>query len=155
MIQFLMNRDNSGGSKRAPLQYNTAYYYDDPEVVSVKAAPLDHVLPTASPILIIMDIEGSEYFALRGMQGILSRTNALAIEFICHHIVNVSGITIDQFIDPIEPNFEYMYVPSKNLFVEKEGIRPELRAMFGRGEAHDGIYFLKEASSDWLSSRGL
>jgi len=47
-----------------------AYFYDSPEVTSVASHPLDEVLGDAAIDVILMDIEGSEYSALGGMQRI-------------------------------------------------------------------------------------
>ena len=142
-LEFLLNRDNSGGSKRKPIS-GDHYYYDDPEVVRVEARAMDDVLDGSPYDLIIMDCEGSEYHALQGMPGTLSRSKALAMEFLGHHIVNVGGADIDSFSERVEPFFNWMFVPTQNRLVEKQRIRECLREMFERGEAHDALYFLKE-----------
>lgn len=64
-IQFVMNRSNSGGSKRAPAVKDFAYFYDSPELVTIPAAPLDEVLDGERFDVILMDIEGSEYLHSR------------------------------------------------------------------------------------------
>lgn len=124
-IEFLLNRENSGGSKRAPKVKKNMYYYDKPELISIKAFALDqylnqhhqqHLEPNIEdkPFdVVIMDIEGSEYFALQGMQNILANAHVLAVEFLPHHLKFVSGVTVQQFLSLISPNFDKLTVPSK------------------------------------------
>jgi FkbM family methyltransferase len=76
-LQFIINRTNSGGSKRMPVIRDYRYFYDNPETIQVPAVPLDDLFRDEAIDLIVMDIEGSEYFALKGMQTILSRANVL------------------------------------------------------------------------------
>lgn len=145
-IEFLLSRANSGGSKRVPQVRSFLYYYDKPETISVPGAPLDDVLERHDFDLIVMDIEGSEVFALRGMQDILSRSQALAVEFVPHHLRNVSGVSVDEFLAPIEPHFQTLRIPSKGVNVESEGFLRTLQMMFLRGEEDDGIIFEKGPS---------
>ena len=105
--------------------------------------------------LVLMDIEGSEYFALQGMQGILSRANALSMEFLPHHIRDVAGISIDALAAQVEPHFEWLYVPSRNALFGRQEMRQELCAMFERGEGHNDLYFLKVMPAEWRAARGL
>lgn len=143
-LDFLLSRDNSGGSKRKPLS-GDHYYYDNPEIVRVDARALDDVLGGTCYDLIIMDCEGSEYHALQGMPQTLLCSKALAIEFLGHHIVNVGGVDIESFSDKIEPYFNWMFIPTQNKMFEKSEIRRCIRQMFEQGESHDALYFLKEA----------
>lgn len=153
-LQFLMNRDNSGGSKRKPTQDQVYYYYDSPAVVEIQAYALDNLIEERIFDLIIMDIEGSEYFALKGMNRILSNASALSMEFLPHHIVEVAGVSIDALIDVVEPHFSWMYVPSRNALFGKKEIRAEIKRMFDQGEGHNNLYFLKDVSEPWLITRG-
>ena len=103
-IEFLMSRANSGASKRVPLIKEAMYYYDNPETVSVEAVRLDDYLDQEGFGLVVMDIEGSEYFALQGMQRILQGSRALAVEFLPHHLKNVSRVSVQQFLSLVEPH---------------------------------------------------
>jgi FkbM family methyltransferase len=152
-IDFLLSRDCSGGSKRRPLQNRFYYDYDQPEVVQVPVFALDAALPFARYDLVFMDIEGSEYFALKGMQRILTHASALAVEFLPFHFVDVAGVGPDDFTDQILPHFEWMYLPSGDRLVPKARIRSYIKEMFDRGEGHDNIYFLKQADPAWASGR--
>ena len=81
-VEFVMSRANSGGSKRVPLLRDYAYFYDSPEIIKVPAGPLDDVLAGQTFDVILMDVEGSEYFALRGMQTLLASAQVLFVEFV-------------------------------------------------------------------------
>ena len=143
-IDFLMSKANSGGSKRVPKIQKYMYYYDKPEIVSVKGYPLDSYLENKEFDLIIMDIEGSEYFALKGMQVLLSKVKALVVEFRPHHLQYVSDITVKQFLDVISPHFSKIIIPSKNITGTNDDFFPLLLEMYNNNEEDDGIIFEKD-----------
>jgi FkbM family methyltransferase len=153
-IKFLLNTENSGGSKRMPISVQSHYVYDDPDVIEVDTIPLDTLPDQRVFDLILMDIEGSEYFALKGMQRILSEAKALSVEFLPHHLICVAGIQVDAFLGTILPHFNWMYVPRHNRVVPKNEILEYIREIYRANEGHEGIYFLKEISPEWLESRG-
>jgi FkbM family methyltransferase len=152
-IRFLVNRDNSGGSKRVPLHRDQAYVYDNPDEIQVPAMPLDDLGPDQVFDLVLMDIEGSEYFALQGMPRILAGATVLMIEFIPHHLCRVAGVGVDEFLAPVVPHFAWMYVPQHDHLVECGGAAPYLQTLFDSGEAHDAIVFLKAPLPDWLQAK--
>lgn len=140
-IGFLTNTHNSGGSKRVPVVRDPAYYYDDPVEISVPAARLDELLANDLFDLVVMDIEGSEYFALRGMQRILGGCRALVVEFLPHHLQNVSGVTVEEFLVPIIDHFSTLAVPSLGETVPRAGFLACLRRMDDAGQGDDGLIF--------------
>lgn len=141
-IEFLLNTANSGGSKRMPSVRKINYFYDSPEVVKVKLRPLDDVLN--DPVdLILMDIEGSEYFALKGMAKLLSSAKHLVVEFIPDHLRNVSSVSPDELIALIEPHFNYLHIPSLNINVPKQDFSKKLNEMFAANISDNGIVFSK------------
>jgi FkbM family methyltransferase len=142
-IDFLLSRANSGGSKRVPKSKEFVYYYDDPEVVSVKAVSLDAYLDDKQFDMVVMDIEGSEYFALKGMPEILANAALLAVEFLPHHLKNVSGVTVDQFLSVIDPGFSRLTILSKKQVVNRPEFAACLGEMYEKGEGDDGIIFEK------------
>jgi FkbM family methyltransferase len=152
-IQFLLNTENSGGSKRKPVSVQPYYVYDDPQTTEIDAIPLDTLLEQRMFDLVLMDIEGSEYVALKGMQRILSCSKALSVEFLPHHLSFVAGVKVDDFIGTILPHFNWMYIPTDDRVVPKDQIVEKIREMYQAGENHAGIYFLKEISPRWLESR--
>ncbi len=143
-IEFLLNRDNSGGSKRRPASSEDQYRYDNPEIISLPTRRLDDLVSDEMFDAIVMDIEGSEIHALRGMPRLLSGSAVLAVEFRTHHIIDVAGATVEEFIPLVLPNFNCLYVPHVGAFEGQEKIAEKLRAMFAGNECHDVIYFSKE-----------
>ena len=110
-LEFVMNTINSGGSKRLPETRYPAYFYDDPSIVIVPCVALDDFIVGKVFDVIFMDIEGSEYFAMKGMKTLLSKANVLVTEFIPHHLSNVAGITVERFVENLQ-DFNTFVVPS-------------------------------------------
>jgi FkbM family methyltransferase len=152
-LEFVLSRVNSGGSKRSPLVDRIEYFYDSPQTVMVDAVPVDSYIADRDFDLIIMDIEGSEYFALQGMQQILAQAKVLQIEFIPGHLQNVAGVGVEDFIAQIKPHFRSLIVPSQDLIVEQEKFTVVLEDMFDRGLSDAGIIFLKADRSQIHRSR--
>jgi FkbM family methyltransferase len=142
-IQFLLSRTNSGGSKRMPLIRDYMYFSDSPEVIKIKSEPLDELFPASQFDVVIMDIEGSEYFALRGMPKLLARASVLSMEFIPHHFRNVSGITVRQLLEQLDPYFTKLFIPTKNLTVGRDQFLSQLQEMYDRDESDSGLIFLR------------
>ena len=117
-VQFYLNLANSGGSKIKPKKDQFIYNFDKPETITVKMKAVDeHVksenLPQAD--MIIMDIEGAEYLALKGMQASLAASNSLYIEFIPHHLQNVADVISTEFFNLILPHYSaarFMILPA-------------------------------------------
>lgn len=141
-IEFLLNTANSGGSKRVPSVKKINYFYDNPEVVKVKLRSLDQELKEAFD-LILMDIEGSEYFALKGMGRLLSSANYLVVEFIPDHLRSVANVSPDEFIGLIEPHFNSLYIPSLDITVPKRDFGKKLNEMYAVNLSDNGIVFSK------------
>jgi FkbM family methyltransferase len=142
-LQFVMSRVNSGGSKRMPRTRKYMYFYDSPETVTVGADRLDDLLNDERFDVVFMDIEGSEYFALGGMQNILSSAKVLFMEFVPHHLRNVSGASVDQLLERISPHFSTLFVPSKGITVSANQFGGVLKEMFDQEQSDDGVVFTK------------
>jgi len=139
-LQFLLNRTNSGGSKRMPVVRDYLYFSDAPEVIEIKSGPLDELLRDAQFDVVVMDIEGSEYFALRGMPRLLACARVLAMEFIPHHLRNVSGITIAQLLEQVEPYFTNLFIPTKKVTAGRDQFHALLQEMYERNESGSLIF---------------
>ncbi|WP_153306279.1 hypothetical protein [Desulfatiglans anilini] len=81
--------------------------------------------------------------ALQGMQRILSKAKLLAIEFLPHHLKNVSGVTVAQFLSLIEPHFRRLTIPTKNKTVETKDFHSCLSEMYDHDQRDEAILFQK------------
>lgn len=141
IIQFQLNTVNSGGSKRVPINNHYMYTYDNPEIIDVPAYSLDTYLTNNYFDLVLIDIEGSEYFAMQGMTNILSKTKTLIVEFLPHHIINVAGVRLTDFLENVPKHLTKLTIPSKNCtYSINEGF-VVLQQMFDSGQGDDGIIF--------------
>ena len=141
MIRFQMNTVNSGGSKRVPVHNRYIYTYDNPEIIEVQAYALDAYLDDHAFDLVLIDIEGSEYFAMQGMTSILGQTKTLIVEFLPHHITNVAGVTLDDFLAQVPEHFTKLTVPTKDATYDRAQGMDVLKMMFEAGHGDDGILF--------------
>lgn len=108
-VEFYQNISNSGGSKIKPVKDHYFYTYDSPKTIEVPMVSLDeHIVSEQlpSPNGIIMDIEGAEFVALKGMTRALVEIRFLYIEYVPHHLDNVSGVSSQEFFDLIMPHFQ-------------------------------------------------
>jgi FkbM family methyltransferase len=140
---FLINTQNSGGTKRKPIITNEMYTYDNPEELLVNAVPLDNLLKDQVFDLIVMDIEGSEYYALKGMQNLLENTKALVIEFVPHHLKNVSNVSLEDFLSLLGA-FDIMHLPSKKINVPSQHFLNVLQYLYDNDKSEDGLIFFKQ-----------
>jgi hypothetical protein len=90
---------------------------------------------------VLIDIEGSEYFAMQGMADILSQTKTLIVEFLPHHITNVAGVKLADFLDNIPGHLKKLTIPSKNKTYPIDIGIVTLQQMFESGQGDDGIIF--------------
>ena len=142
-IEFQMNVVNSGGSKRVPKNNEYMYRYDNPEIIDVQAHSLDEYLEDENFDLVLIDIEGSEYFAMQGMEKILAKCNTLIIEFLPHHLKNVAGVAVEEFLSLIPEQFTKLTIPSKNKTHPIDVGSAMLKQMYHLKEGDDGIIFTK------------
>ena len=141
VIKFQLNTVNSGGSKRVPVTNHYMYTYDNPEVIDVEAYALDTYLSNEDFDLVFIDIEGSEYFAMQGMADILGKTKSLIVEFLPHHITNVAGVKLADFLGNIPKHLTKLTIPSKNKTYPIDIGIVTLEQMFESGQGDDGIIF--------------
>lgn len=138
-IDFVLNVENSGGSKRAPINKALRYYYDAPKVQKVKSFALDKKFKQNFDV-VIMDIEGSEYFAIQGMQRILSHTKLFVFEFIPNHLKDVANTGVSEFLSHIPlSHFEFAKLPNKNKKIRINCLEDELKKIEADGGYEDGI----------------
>jgi len=110
-IEFLQNTHNSGGSKIMPVQESAMYRRDNPATIEVDTVPLQrHIAQNElpAPDVMIMDIEGAEYFALEGLGKDIQHLRLLYIEFVPHHLRHVSNVDLDGFLAMVLPHFTHV-----------------------------------------------
>jgi FkbM family methyltransferase len=139
-IEFLAGTANSGGSKRAPIVPAAMYSYDSHGRIRVPCVALDEHLCPRTWNLILIDIEGSEYFALQGMQRTLEKTMNVLVEFLPHHLVNVAGVTASQFLAQLLPHFTRMQIIGTSTEFSGDSISPMLEDMMANGIASDLLF---------------
>lgn len=145
-VPILASRVNTGGSKLKIGEWNRwVYTYDNPETVTVQMRKLDDVFPGGRFDLVVMDIEGSEALALRGMQKMLSACGALMVEIVDHHLRNIAKVSNDEFLSLLAPHFdEAVVLPgnSRNLSLasprqyREEGFADMMSECCRRGSAN-------------------
>ncbi len=149
-VKFYTSNINSGGSKIKPEIDKLMYTFDNPDVIEVDMVSVDeHVnannLPEAQGI--IMDIEGAEYYALKGMTETLKASAFLYIEYVPHHLENVSNTSNEVFFDLITPYFntvKFMDDKSKvfNVNTDKESFLSYVNVLKETGKS-DNLLFTK------------
>jgi FkbM family methyltransferase len=145
-LEFVMNRLNSGASKRMPLVRNDIYFYDNPEVTRVPSARLDDLLPDEQFDLVFMDIEGSEVFAMRGMPRILSHAKFVVSEFYPFMVRDVAGAGVEDFLEPLA-DFQTVVITSLRKVAHGDEILSTLRAMFDANQCDNGLIFIRERTN--------
>jgi FkbM family methyltransferase len=149
-IDFWQGNHNSGGSKRKPVKARPCYVSDLKAEIRVPTVRLDDLYGETTFEVIHMDIEGSEPFALRGMQDILAKNNMLSLEFIHHHITDVAGMTAEEWLEPLRPYYKQMVIPARPWAVieEKDWTRA-VEFMIKNESMIPAIYFIK-AQPEWM-----
>lgn len=142
-LRFVKSRTNSGGSKREPLVADPRYVHDRPSRIVVPARRLDDLLVADSVDIVLMDIEGSEIFALRGMQRLLGSVRALVIEFLPHHLIQVAGVTPAEWLEAIPSHLNRMHRPSTGKTYERSDVLEILEAMVREDRGEDGLIFMR------------
>jgi len=104
-LPFVKSTHNSGGSKLLPPGRQLEFFYDSPETVQVRTAPVDHWIALFRPTHVIMDLEGAEYHALAGMTRTLQICQTLVIEFVPNHVRNIARVSPEEFFQRIPSEF--------------------------------------------------
>lgn len=147
-IAFYQSKVNTGGSKIKPVKDHFMYRYDDPQVIQVNTAILDNFIVQNGlipPNVIIMDIEGAEFRALKGAAQSLAQAAYLYIEFVPHHLSNVAGVSLEEFLNAISPYYQTMSVveeiiQQQNVRYKGDGILVKLRQLQSAGQSADLLF---------------
>jgi FkbM family methyltransferase len=148
-VTFYKNTVNTGGSKIKPIKDSILYNYDNPKQVEVDMVALDPFISEQSltpPSGIIMDIEGAEYFALKGMQATLAKVRFLYVEFVPHHLQNVSNTSVEKFLKTMTPHFSKAIFLKDNTQFDISSSEKELvkhLKILEKNNVADDILFIK------------
>jgi FkbM family methyltransferase len=143
-VEFLLNTVNSGGSKRKPKKSNFLYDYDNPEIIELESHKLDDYLPNHDYDLVLLDIEGSEYFAMKGMKSILSNCKTMVVEFLPHHLKNVADIDVETFLSVLPGHFTKFNLPDHQQEHNISEVKTVLQRMYDANIGEDGIIFTSD-----------
>ena len=128
-ITFYKSKINTGGSKIKPVHDNIKYNFDNPEEVEIPMISLDqHIIENKlpAPDCVLMDIEGAEYLALQGMQETLKNIRFLYMEYVPHHLKDVSGISNKDLMKLIVPFFDKTISTNKKIEIDISGSTDKL-----------------------------
>ena len=140
-VEFLLNTVNSGGSKRKPKKSSFLYDFDNPEIIELESHKLDDYLPEHDYDLVLLDIEGSEYFAMKGMEDILTNCKTLVVEFLPHHLKNVADIDVETFLSVLPGHFTKFNLPDNRQEHNISEVKTVLQNMYDANIGEDGIIF--------------
>lgn len=120
-VSFLAARLNSGGSGLEMGDRRTrSFFCEERERMIVQMKMLDDVFSDRRFDFIVIDIEGSESLALRGMHKLLQNCRGLLIEVFQDHL-KTAGVSNEQFLALIAPFFdEAVILPEK----PRRGVAP-------------------------------
>jgi len=144
-VEFLCSRDNTGGSKIKPKHLDVDFRYDQPEPIQVATISLDTFFSRESFDFILMDIEGSEFAAIRGGQDLLQRCKIFSVEFVPRHVERVAGVSICDFaITLLSLDFDYVEFPGCGIKGDpREILLSTLLSIRDRDGYEDGIIFTR------------
>jgi FkbM family methyltransferase len=110
-VAFLTSELNSGGSGiEIGERGQEAGIYDEPVRIDVRMKKLDDAFPRTHFDLIVMDIEGSEALALRGMSTLVGRSRGLLIEVFEHHLRRVARVSNEEFLSLVGTQFDEAFL---------------------------------------------
>lgn len=144
-VEFLCSKDNTGGSKIKPQHFDVDFRYDQPELIQVATTTLDTLFSGNCFDFILMDIEGSEFAAIRGGRDLLSRCRAFVVEFVPRHVERVAGVSINDFAATLlSLDFDYVEFPSFGIKGDpREILLSTLLLIRDRGGFEDGVIFTR------------
>jgi len=142
-LQFLTNTENTGGSKRLPKHRLSVYLFDRPEIITVNTNLIDEKFQNSFDF-ILMDIEGSEYFAIKGAANKISRARVFTFEFRPHHIRDIAAVSLDEFLSVIPlSSFNRALLPRQGLNIDISELKSALAVIIQKDEYEDGVTLLK------------
>ena len=145
-ISFITHEANSGSSRRAPLRDFSPVEFEKGAVTRVSSIDMDSFFVDEEDMydLLFMDIEGSEYFALKGGQKTLARVKTISMEFSPRYILNVAGVGASEFLKVLSPNFDVMIIPGEmERLVGAKKIQEKLEMFFDKNTSFENLIFTR------------
>lgn len=145
LVEFVCSKDNTGGSKVKPKHFDVDFRYDQPESIEVTTISLDTLFIGKSFDFILMDIEGSEFAAIRGGRDLLLRCRAFVVEFVPRHVERVAGVSINDFAATLlSLDFDCVEFPGYGIKGDPhEILLSTLLLIRDRGGYEDGVIFTR------------
>jgi len=141
-IRFLDDINFTAGSKIFPKKNSSFYKDDDAQIIEMESISVDDLFSGEKFDFILCDIEGAEIDALKGMTETLKRAACLGIEFMPHHIRNVSDASVEDFLENLW-DFQTLYSPRLTRGVHREGFSDLLNLMFEKDVSDECLIFHK------------
>lgn len=142
-VDFIDDHGFTGGSKVFPRREVERYVKSDHTVLRLPCDTVDNLFPNELFDFALLDLEGSEIFALRGMTRALDGIRTLVTEFIPHHLRNVAEIDASTLLEPLSA-FQTLVSPRLNRVIHREGMADFLGEMFRRGISDETLIFHKD-----------
>ena len=117
------------------------YNFDNPDIIELESHRLDDYLSDHDYDLVLLDIEGSKFFAMKGMGDILSRCKTLVVEFLTHHLKTIAGINVDTFMSVLSGHFTKFKLPDHKQEHNISEVKTVLQKMYDTNIGEDGIIF--------------
>src|SRR5690242_5480688 len=110
-VSFLTCYVNSGaGCVEMGGRREEAYVYGKPEKITILMKKLDEVFPDPCFDVIVMDLEGAEPLALRGMGNLLKHSHGLLVEVFERHLRRIARVSNEEFLALVCPYFDEAFI---------------------------------------------
>lgn len=121
-VKFVFNQFNDGGSKIFPVQKKYIYFFDKPVEKEVNMITIDTHRKNVEYDLIIMDLEGSEFLAMKGMPKKMKYCKFFQLEYNWGIIKDVIGeMKLEEMIEMLkESGFNYVKILGEKIIYKKE-----------------------------------
>lgn len=104
-VDFLASHENTGGSKIANgMNKSYEFVYDQPTPVKVLSKRLDDLLPDAVFDVIVIDVEGADYKAMKGMPRLLGSAKKIILEVLPNALEKVAHVSPEEFFGILPPS---------------------------------------------------
>ena len=140
-MDFYANKTNSGGSKIKPTDDKFYLQYDEPDIIQVDMDILDNYqLDTKQIDLMIIDIEGGEYNAFKGMKDSFPKIKNMLLEYVPKHIKLISQVNSETFFSAVVPYFTSFKIVGNKEIYTIEKLQPVLKSYWDMDKGCDILF---------------